>query len=153
MTPGDLTRPVRAELPATPAAARQARAALRHALAAWGLTALAPEAELMLSELIANAAEHAPPAPIGLTIRPHATPAGHRGVACEITDTSPAVPAARTAAPGDERGRGLAIITALADASGYTRTPAGKTAWFTLTTRDPEPRAQPEPEPELEPGA
>jgi hypothetical protein len=49
---------VQAELPASLLAPRQARAAVRRALAGWGLAALAGDAELMTSELVANAVEH-----------------------------------------------------------------------------------------------
>jgi len=38
---------------------------------------------------------------------------------------------------GSERGRGLAIVAALATDSGYTTRPGGKTAWFTLATPEP----------------
>jgi anti-sigma regulatory factor (Ser/Thr protein kinase) len=127
---------LRTQLPASLTAPRQARAAIRQALHAWGLHALASDAELLGSELVANAAEHGA-GPIGLTIRQHVTPGG-RGIACEITDTSPNLPASRPCQAHAERGRGLAIVTALATTSGITTTPRGKTAWFTLTPAHPE---------------
>jgi hypothetical protein len=120
-------------LPASLTAPRRARAAVRRALAAWGLSSLSADAEL-LAELVANAAEHAAGQRIDLILRPHVTPGGQPGITCEVRDASRALPLARPATPGGERGRGLAIVTAIAAASGVTMHPDGKTAWFTLTT-------------------
>ena len=57
-----------ATFPASLTAPRQARSAIRAALTGWGLPGLADDAELLTSELIANAAEHGT-GPIGLTVR------------------------------------------------------------------------------------
>ena len=127
---------VRAELPADLASARQARAAVRQALAAWGMDRLSGDAELLASELVANAAEHGDGQPIGLALRRHAGPGGGPGITCEVTDTSPAMPQRREPGPDDERGRGLAIVAALARSSGVRATRAGKTTWFTLALTD-----------------
>jgi anti-sigma regulatory factor (Ser/Thr protein kinase) len=145
------SRVLRTTLPATLTAPSQARATIRHALTAWGLAHLAEDAQTLASELVANAAEHGNGQTIDLVIRRH-TAEGRPGIACEITDTDPALPARPPTRPDAERGRGLAIVTALATTSGITATPTGKTAWFTLTTPDQEPAAR-HPEPELEPGA
>jgi anti-sigma regulatory factor (Ser/Thr protein kinase) len=144
-------RVLHTQLPATTTAPRQARAAIRHALHAWDLDALTSDAELLASELVANAAEHGDGQPINLVIRPHATE-GRPGIACEITDTAPPYPARPPSRPDAERGRGLAIVAALAATSGTTASPHGKTAWFTLTTPDPAPAAL-HADPELEAGA
>lgn len=92
-----------------------------------------PDAELLASELVANAAEHGNGAPIGLTIREHPGRDGQRGVICQITDTAPGLPRLRQAQPDSERGRGLRIVAALATECGITTHAHGKTAWFTLT--------------------
>jgi len=68
-----------------------------------------------------------------LVLRRHTGRGGQRGVTCEVTDNSPALPRPRQAITGDERGRGLAIVTALASASGVRSETGGKTTWFTLT--------------------
>jgi len=142
-------RTVRTLLPASTRAPRQARQTIRAVLQSWGLATLASDAELIASELVANAAEHAPGTPIGLTIRQHHEPAGQHGIRCEITDTSPSPPQPRTPEPDSERGRGLQIVQALATASGITTTPPGKTAWFTLLQPpQPQPARQPEHQPE-----
>jgi anti-sigma regulatory factor (Ser/Thr protein kinase) len=125
----------RADLAAGQASARQARTAVRNALAAWGIDDPSGDAELLASELVANAAEHAGSQQIGFVLRRHTEPGAPRGITCEVTDTSPALPRPRQASPGDERGRGLAIVTALASASGVRPEPGGKTAWFNLALR------------------
>src|ERR1700691_1213817 len=134
---------VRTYLPATARAPRQARLTVRDILNAWGLSRLSPDAELITSELVSNAAEHAAGTPIELTIRQHAEPGGQRGILCQVTDASPDLPQPRSPEPDSERGRGLHIVTALATTSGITPNTPGQTAWFTLTTQpDPAPARQ-----------
>ena len=138
---------VSAELPAGLTSARQARAVVRRALAAWGIEDPDGDSELLASEVVANAAEHGG-GPIRLSLR--RDPGDRGGIRCEVTDSSPAVPRLREAGPGEERGRGLAIVSALASESGVRATVAGKTAWFTLALGDRIQHAarQHEPEPE-----
>jgi hypothetical protein len=50
----------------------------------------------------------------------------------EVTDPSMDAPQMRCAGPDDEKGRGLAIIDALADDWGTRFTDHGKTVWFTI---------------------
>jgi anti-sigma regulatory factor (Ser/Thr protein kinase) len=143
---------LRAELPADLTSARQARSAVRRALTVWGIDDADGDAELLASELVANAAEHASGS-ISLALRHHAEPDGQRGITCEITDTSPSLPQPSQARPDNERGRGLAIVTALATASGVRAEPVGKTTWFTLALRDRIDRTVPQAQAEAEAGA
>ena len=69
----------RAELPADLTSARQARSAVRTALAAWGMDDPDGDTELLASELVANAAEHAGASPISLALRRHREPGGQPG--------------------------------------------------------------------------
>jgi anti-sigma regulatory factor (Ser/Thr protein kinase) len=126
------TDTLRAQLPADLTSARQARAAVRQALTAWRMDHLAGDAELLASELVANAAEHGDGQPISLSLRRHTGPGGRLGLTCEVTDTSPALPQPAGPGPDAERGRGLAIVAALAHSSGVRTAGAGKTTWFTL---------------------
>jgi anti-sigma regulatory factor (Ser/Thr protein kinase) len=121
---------LRAELPADLTSARQARAAVRQALAAWGMNDPSGDAELLASELAANAAEHGR-GPISLALRRQAAQDGQPGIACEVTDTSPDLPRQHQAGPEEERGRGMAIVTALATDVGTRPAGRGKTTWFT----------------------
>ena len=127
---------MRTELPADLTSARQARSAIRQALTAWRMERLSGDAELLASELVANAAEHGDGTPISLALRRHAGPGGRPGITCEVTDTSPAMPRRTDPGADAERGRGLAIVTALAQSSGVRPSQAGKTSWFTLALTD-----------------
>jgi anti-sigma regulatory factor (Ser/Thr protein kinase) len=127
---------MRTELPADLTSAQQARSAIRQALARWGMDHLSGDAELLASELVANAAEHGDGTPISLALRRHAEPAEQPGITCEITDGSPAMPQRTEPSPDSEHGRGLAIVNALARSSGVRASEAGKTSWFTLALTD-----------------
>jgi anti-sigma regulatory factor (Ser/Thr protein kinase) len=144
---------MRTELPADLTSARQARSAVRQALAGWGMNHLSGDAELLASELVANAAEHADGKPISLALRRHAEPGGQPGITCEVTDGSPAMPRRTEPGPDSERGRGLAIVDALARSSGVRASQAGKTSWFTLALTDRAHRAAAQLEHEPEAGA
>jgi serine/threonine-protein kinase RsbW len=109
---------MRTELLAGLTSARQARSAVRQALAAWGMEHLGDDAALLTSELVANAAEHGDGTPIDLALRRHAKPGEHPGITCEVTDTSPAMPRRTAPGPDAERGRGLAIVNSLMGISG-----------------------------------
>jgi anti-sigma regulatory factor (Ser/Thr protein kinase) len=140
---GDATR---TELPANLASARQARSAVRRALATWRMDRLSGDAELLASELVANAAEHGDGKPISLALRRHAEPDGRPGITCEVTDASPAMPRRSEPGPGAERGRGLALVAALAQSSGVRASQGGKTTWFTLALTDRARQIEHEPE-------
>jgi anti-sigma regulatory factor (Ser/Thr protein kinase) len=127
---------ITAKLTADASPAREARAAVRRAITAWGMDALSEDAELLASELVANAAEHAGGNSISFALRRQADRNGDPGITCEVSDTSPVLPQIHDAAPDAERGRGLAIVAALASASGVRASPAGKTSWFSLAVRD-----------------
>ena len=144
---------MRTELPADLTSARQARFAVRQALAGWGMNHLTGDAELMASELVANAAEHADGKPISLALRRHAEPGEQPAITCEVTDGSPAMPQRTEPGPDSERGRGLAIVNTLARSSGVRASQAGKTTWFTLALTDRTHRAAAQIEHEPEAGA
>jgi anti-sigma regulatory factor (Ser/Thr protein kinase) len=144
---------LRAELPADRTSARQARTAIHQALTAWQMEHLSDDAELLASELVANAAEHGDGKPIGLALRRQTEPDGRPGITCEVTDTSPAMPRRTDPDPDAEHGRGLALVAALDRSSGVRADESGKTSWFTLALTDRAHRAARQIDHEPEAGA
>lgn len=101
----------------------RARRLAGHALRRWGLERLADSTELMVSELVTNAIQHAT-RPVTLRLVRTSV------LRCEVGDDSALLPRARRAGPDDERGRGLQIVARCAERWGATRLGAGKVVWF-----------------------
>ncbi|MFF8814233.1 SpoIIE family protein phosphatase [Streptomyces pactum] len=110
------------ELPPDPAEVARVRAAVAERLAVWGLSDAVFSTELILSELVTNAIRHA---------------SGHvrvrllcdRTLICEVSDASSTAPHLRYAAGTDEGGRGLFLVSQLADRWGTRYTADGKVIW------------------------
>jgi two-component sensor histidine kinase len=90
-----------------------------------GLSDLADTVELLVSELATNALRHGR-GDIRLRLLMDAT------LVCEVWDNGYAQPRRRRASDTDEGGRGLQLVSLLADRWGSRRTPSGKTVWFEL---------------------
>ncbi|MFC8449657.1 SpoIIE family protein phosphatase [Kitasatospora sp. NPDC057223] len=101
----------------------RARRLATHTLRRWGLDHLIEPTELMVSELVTNAVQHAT-RPVTLSL------VRTSRLRCEVGDDSPLLPRRRRAGPEDERGRGLQIVARCADRWGATRLGAGKVVWF-----------------------
>jgi anti-sigma regulatory factor (Ser/Thr protein kinase) len=118
-----------ATLPATPHAPARARALLNRACAAWRLPALAPAAEVILSELCANAVVHARTT---MKIIIHRTADALHIV---VRDADPTPPRQRSlpahGAPVDS-GNGLHLVAAFAADWGTMPTTDGKAVWASL---------------------
>ncbi|HEY5835143.1 ATP-binding protein [Streptomyces sp.] len=89
----------------------EARTDLRSTLARWELSRLSDEAELVLSELMANALRHAR-VPQRSRIETRYV-RGERAVRIEVHDASDVLPQVRNPVADDEGGRGLAFVDAL----------------------------------------
>jgi len=137
--------PLSAHLPlgALPTAVPCARTYTRVVLDEWHMAGMADPAELIVSELVTNGVQ----ASADENGRPRYTedglPVVHLRLACdsdrrcvlvEVWDSVPGTPAARSAGPEEESGRGLALIQALSDRWGWTRVPGwpGKVVWAEL---------------------
>ncbi|MBA6437938.1 SpoIIE family protein phosphatase [Streptomyces sp. GMR22] len=105
-----------------PIAAGEARDHVRNQLTHWGLAPLTPTAELLVSELVANAIRHGR-GPVELRLL------RGEGLICEVTDGSLTTPRIRHASETDEGGRGLQLVSALSHRWGTRYTPTGKCIW------------------------
>ncbi|MFF1906506.1 SpoIIE family protein phosphatase [Kitasatospora sp. NPDC058218] len=110
-------------LEAVPAAVATARAHVRARLEAWRVDEeTAFNTELIVSELVTNAIRYgAPPLELRLI--------NDRMLTCEVRDHSLAAPHLRHARTVDEGGRGLFIVSQLAQLWGTRFTAEGKTLW------------------------
>jgi hypothetical protein len=115
-----------AELPPEAASVGAARRWVAQYLAHADLDDLVPTAQLLVSELAANAVLHAR--------TPFTVSAGRRGdrVRVSVSDTSPVLPQAKVTSLSAATGRGLSLVGALATDHGVTRTESGKEVWFEL---------------------
>ncbi|MGX5189135.1 ATP-binding protein [Streptomyces avermitilis] len=132
-TAWDASWPLQRELTSV----RLARRTVTAQLGEWNLEDLADTAELLVSEVVTNALRHTRgPLRLNLQVR------GSR-LRCEVEDTDPAGPVRRVVDTDAEGGRGTELLDLLSEAWGSTRTATGKTTWFDLLTRTPEPEGSP----------
>jgi anti-sigma regulatory factor (Ser/Thr protein kinase) len=115
-------------LPRVPESARDARLLVCRALDAWGLSALRDSAVLVMSELVANAVDHA----CGPVVRLSVARTAERRVRVTVADMDRRPPRAGNADPLDERGRGLLLVAAVSQRWGVERSPSGKQVWADL---------------------
>lgn len=104
----------------------EARRHVRATLKDWDLDALSDVAQLLTSEVVTNSLLHARSA-IRLTIE-HTK----AGVRVAVTDESTVVPAVRPRSASATTGRGLLLLSRLADEWDTVVSEGGKTVWFTL---------------------
>ncbi|GAA2284088.1 hypothetical protein GCM10010149_31800 [Nonomuraea roseoviolacea subsp. roseoviolacea] len=119
--------------PARPDQVGRARRLVRRKLAAWGHSAQSEIAELLVSELVSNAMEHAY-GPVGVSLSEE-----DGLLRVEVEDSDPELPQVRLSRRHDERGRGLQLVDMLACCWGGDHTPRGKVVWFELPAPVPEP--------------
>src|ERR1039457_6384991 len=109
-------------LPHELVSARKARALVRDPLERWKLNDLLPTTELLVSELVTNAIRYAE-GDVTLRLVLARTPV------CGVVDSSAALPRHRRAARDDQHGRGLQVVSQLAQRWGARLTPEGKIVW------------------------
>jgi serine phosphatase RsbU (regulator of sigma subunit)/anti-sigma regulatory factor (Ser/Thr protein kinase) len=102
--------------------AAKARHLIRDPLARWGLDELMFTTELLVSELVTNAIRYATgEVTIRLVLE--------GSLVCEVLDNSSALPRLRHAGRDEECGRGLEVVSQLAQRWGARRTRDGKIVW------------------------
>ncbi|MCD0485804.1 SpoIIE family protein phosphatase [Streptacidiphilus sp. ASG 303] len=119
-------------LPPEPTSVARARELAIGWLLARGLDDLVDTTELLVSELATNALRHGR-GDIRLRLLRDTT------VVCEVWDNGYAQPRQRRAHVTDEGGRGLQLVSLLAERWGSRRTPKGKIVWFELGLPAPAP--------------
>jgi anti-sigma regulatory factor (Ser/Thr protein kinase) len=116
-------------IPDEPRQVARCRGLVREKLAAWALNrveGLVDTVELLVSELVTNAIQHA-----GGEIRLRLQ-RDDGTLMCEVCDTTRTPPELQELSATAERGRGILLVSELAQRWGYRRTASGKMVWFTL---------------------
>ena len=131
--PSGAPRQRRWQLPGDPSSIGRARRLTLRACAAWRLDC-GPEAELVVSELVANAVLHGW-GPVGLRLRHSA-----RGLLIEVDDANPSPPAAVEGERQGIGGYGMHVVERLAE-WGWHRAGGGKTVWARVPERGQRSRA------------
>ncbi|HET9382976.1 MAG TPA: ATP-binding protein [Streptomyces sp.] len=115
-------------MPREPGSAATARRLVRAACAAWHLDDLAEGGALVVSELVANAVQHARRESIRVVVE--RTAKGTLRVA--VADLSRSRPVPRAPESGEEGGRGLLLVATLAADWGTDERRWGKVVWADL---------------------
>ncbi|MEU3320433.1 ATP-binding protein [Streptomyces sp. NPDC006785] len=116
---------------AEPAGLAGLRSAIRFRLHLWGLADIAPNAQLCASELAANVFKHVGPgtcAQLAVSMN-----GGRLRIEVRDPDTR-GVPVLSTREGGEENGRGLVLVDALADRWGVVLRADSKATWCELVT-------------------
>ncbi|MFI9236920.1 ATP-binding protein [Streptomyces sp. NPDC053079] len=117
-------------MPREAASARRARLLVAAALNTWNLPGLIDTGVLIVSELVTNAVEHTECRNLRVTV---SRPRPDR-VRVAVVDMSQQRPVRQTPPFDEERGRGLAVVAALADRWKVDSLPWGKRVWAELHT-------------------
>ena len=122
------------ELGALPSAVPCARLHARLVVHEWGLTALADNVELVVSELVTNAVHASRGLGLATSVRLWLLSDAEQ-VLITVWDASPYMPIHADVSVEAESGRGLLLVEATSSQWGTSASPAGgKTVWALLTT-------------------
>ncbi|GAA1235988.1 ATP-binding protein [Streptomyces rhizosphaericus] len=111
-----------------PESAAIIRTMVRTVLETWHLPHLVGPAEQVVSELVANAVEHAR----GRSLRFVVTRSSECRVRLAVIDRSHDVPVRKSPSPDEEHGRGLAVVDAFSASWGVDPLAFGKRVWAEL---------------------
>ncbi|MYS87610.1 ATP-binding protein [Embleya scabrispora] len=117
------------ELPCLPESARSARKLVTAALTAWSAEELGDVAELLVSELVGNAAKHTGCTRISVSVNRQKA-----SVWVGVQDSSGALPCRTDPKREAESGYGLGLVESLSSRWGVAWAPLGKWVWFELRT-------------------
>jgi anti-sigma regulatory factor (Ser/Thr protein kinase) len=122
-------------VPSIPRSVPVARLQVRAALGSRGLGEYADDAEIITSELVTNAVQHAR-CDVTETVRiTLARASDSEAVIIAVSDSSPHGPVMRDAPADSERGRGLRIVESLCVDWGWHPEPRGKAVFAILAGR------------------
>lgn len=102
-------------------------------LATWHLQDLSDTAKQVISELTANVVDHVASGCSSDSMEVIITRLTY-GVRISVGDSCSRPPVKKDAAPTDESGRGLSLVSLLASDWGWTYLPRGKSVWAELLT-------------------
>lgn len=122
-------------LPGIPESVRMARFHVRAALGLCGLSLHADDAEIITSELVTNAVQHACCDVTETVVVTLARPQNQDAVIVVVSDSSPQAPVMRIAPAGSERGRGLQIVESLSVHWGWRPESRGKAVFAILAAK------------------
>ena len=101
---------------------------LARQMSQWGLDHLSGDVELIVSELVTNATQHAG------GVRSIAITARDGYIRVEVADPDPTPPSLRSPGTGENSGRGLLLVAALSRAWGVRPEGDGKVVWAEVRT-------------------
>lgn len=120
-------------LPRIPESARTARRLVSWALHVWGLEAVEDSAQLVVTELMANAVAHARMSMVRVTV----SRMSETQVRVAVVDRSRDMPKPLAVSLNHEWGRGLTIVDALCEGRWGTAPQRwGKSVWAELTAKE-----------------
>jgi len=109
-----------------PQAGARSRQLVRERCAAWGIASVSEDAQLVVTELVSNAVEHAgTPLDVIVTLSDDT-------LHVAVHDGDPTPPRPQPVGQGRSRGRGLRLIEAVAASWGSVLADTGKVVWATL---------------------
>lgn len=109
-----------------PQAGARSRELVRERCAAWGVESVSEDAQMVVTELVSNAVEHAgTPLDVIVTL-------SDDSLHLAVHDGDPTPPQPQPVSLGRSRGRGLRLIESVAASWGSVLADTGKVVWATL---------------------
>jgi len=117
----------RIDLPPVPSSVPLARRLVRDVLRTWAAPHDSEDAQLLVTELIANVVDHA-----GVDVLTLEIDLAGAWLRLGVVDGSAVLPVVREMSVAGERGRGMQLVAAIADRWGADEHQGGKRVWFEL---------------------